>query len=141
SQERTRNGEKKEMMMEEKEKFKRIKDTFGHLAGDDALIAVAQTLREAVGDGGLCGRIGGEEFGVLLASADEAERVAQEIRSAVEAIGFHPAAGIRQPLTVSIGGVAGRAGAVVTDLFRNADRHLYEAKDQGRNRVVFRAAA
>lgn len=117
--------------------FKNINDTFGHLAGDDALLEIASAITRALRVGDTVGRIGGEEFGVLLAGADEeeAKAIAERIRGEVEAIAFRPL-GARVHLSVSIGGAPCAADADVTDLMRLADARLYAAKNAGRNRAV-----
>ncbi|PHP69114.1 GGDEF domain-containing protein [Zhengella mangrovi] len=125
------------------DRFKPINDTWGHLAGDRAIELVAAALLSAAPPSALVGRIGGEEFAVLLAGGDafDVRRVAETLRVAVEAIEFWPADGMRQPLTISIGGSHAPHGSVVTDIVRRADRCLYQAKNAGRNRIRFDAAA
>lgn len=119
--------------------FKRINDTHGHQAGDEALMLIASAIRAGVREGDLVGRIGGEEFAAFLggASAEQASAVAERIRSGVEAIRFAPGDGAPVPLSVSVG--AARLGAHTswTQAMRAADARLYEAKRGGRNRVVF----
>jgi len=121
--------------------FKRINDGYGHLVGDDALLEIAAALRRAVRERDIVGRIGGEEFAVLLAGADagEAGIIAERVRREVEAIGFMPAQGKTHALTVSVGGTVCWPDAGISDLMREADRRLYQAKNSGRNRVVFDA--
>ncbi len=118
--------------------FKKINDTFGHLAGDDALLDIASAIARAVRSGDIVGRIGGEEFGAILVGASEAEAsaVSERIRREVEQLKFRPLKGKEVPLTVSIGGVRCLPDANVADLMRVADRRLYEAKNRGRNLVV-----
>ncbi|MGE0503689.1 MAG: GGDEF domain-containing protein [Rhizobiaceae bacterium] len=119
--------------------FKRINDSYGHLVGDEALLKIAAAVSRAVRSGDVLGRIGGEEFGVLLVGATDAEavHVAERIRREVEAIRFRPQAGETLPLTVSIGGTACTIDASVSDLMRAADKRLYEAKENGRNLAIF----
>lgn len=116
--------------------FKHVNDRFGHEAGDAALQLLATTIRSAVRQGDLVGRLGGEEFGVFLVDADyeTATLVAERIRTKVAAIAFSPD-GDRHPLSVSIGGVTAGNRARFTELFRLADQQLYGAKDGGRNRI------
>ncbi|MBX3581455.1 MAG: GGDEF domain-containing protein [Rhizobiaceae bacterium] len=118
--------------------FKKINDNFGHLTGDKALLEIAAAIARAVRSGDVLGRIGGEEFGALLTGAtdEEAARVAERIRREVELIRFEPMGERVVPLTVSIGGTKCRSGANVSDLMRAADKHLYEAKNRGRNLAV-----
>jgi diguanylate cyclase (GGDEF)-like protein len=118
--------------------FKKINDTHGHLAGDEALLAICAAIRRGVRESDVLGRIGGEEFGALLvgATAADALRVAERIRTEVEALRFCPTDGDVIPLTVSIGGILCSRDASVSELMRAADKRLYEAKNRGRNRAV-----
>ncbi len=119
--------------------FKKINDSFGHLTGDKALLEIAAAITRAVRSGDVLGRIGGEEFAAFLigASDQEAVRVAERIRTEVELIRFQPHDERIVPLTVSIGGTPCRTDANVSDLMRAADKHLYEAKNRGRNLAIF----
>lgn len=119
--------------------FKVYNDTHGHVAGDEALRRVADTLQAAVREGDVVYRYGGEEFCVLLpdTSSDEAEAVCERLRVAVRDTPFPGEE--RQPsgkVTVSVG-VALASGADVDMLKTRADEALYEAKRSGRDRVVF----
>lgn len=122
--------------------FKGVNDRFGHAAGDEALRLIADAIRKSVRGSDLVGRLGGEEFGVLLAQADlaAADHVAERIRRAVAGIAFAPD-GISCPLSVSIGGATYANKAPFEELYRHADNHLYEAKNTGRDRVALRQAA
>lgn len=120
--------------------FKRINDTYGHLQGDDALLLISEAIRKALRDKDIVGRIGGEEFAAFLcgAGAEEAMAVAERIRLAVEAIRFTPqGCDGHLPLSVSIGAARLRPDMSWSDMMREADRRLYEAKRRGRNCIVF----
>ncbi len=121
--------------------FKRINDSHGHRVGDSVLVAVAQVLSRSVRDGvDLVGRLGGEEFAVLLARSDEdtAVRAAESIRAAIEATRvFTPAGQI--VVTVSIGCAPIAAGENVSAALQQADEALYTAKREGRNQVATHA--
>ena len=119
--------------------FKQINDRHGHPQGDQALLLISEAIRQGVRDGDLAGRIGGEEFAVFLngASEEEAMITAERIRLGVEAIRFSPGEGKLLPLSVSIGAARLRPHISWSELMREADRRLYEAKRRGRNRVVF----
>jgi diguanylate cyclase (GGDEF)-like protein len=119
--------------------FKQYNDTLGHAAGDRALRTLSDILRTETRASDLIGRWGGEEFVAVLADtdADGAARLAERYRSAVESWQWD-----RKPLTVSIG-VAGSgvaddtaAGNEIDQVVAAADRAMYLAKTQGRNRVV-----
>ena len=115
--------------------FKQVNDVFGHGEGDNVLAAVGVALRSTIREGDFCGRFGGEEFVVVLPDTDLASAgiVAEKIRLAVEKIRVPS---VRREITVSIGIAAvpdhGTDSGAVT---RIADRALYSAKANGRNRV------
>lgn len=123
--------------------FKYINDTHGHQEGDVALLLISEAIAKAVRDRDLVGRIGGEEFAAFLTGldAEEAMIVAERIRLSVEAIQFSPAEGKYLPLSVSIGAARLRPHVSWSEMMREADRRLYEAKRRGRNRVVFETEA
>jgi diguanylate cyclase (GGDEF)-like protein len=119
--------------------FKRINDRYGHPKGDEALMKIARALQYAVRRKDVVGRIGGEEFAILLVSVslEEGMQMADLIRRQVQCIPWQPTPDA-PGLTVSIGGaVMNRSSARVADVLRQADRCLYEAKRLGRNRVAF----
>jgi diguanylate cyclase (GGDEF)-like protein len=116
--------------------FKQINDSYGHGCGDDVLAAVAATLEASVRESDFVGRYGGEEFLILLPATghEDAVLAAEKIRTAVETV---TVAGVERTITASIGiaVMPDDAGESVA-LLRHADRRLYAAKAQGRNRVV-----
>ena len=124
------------------DRFKSINDTFGHAAGDKLLVALSAAIRSCVRDGDLAGRIGGEEFAVLLAHAgsDEARRVAERIRLAVSKVSDSTGI-IDRKITISIGLVLHRPGQSLDETMSQADQFLYAAKEQGRDRVVHEGAS
>lgn len=121
--------------------FKRYNDTLGHHAGDTCLKSVAATLREvaeARGDGSVVARIGGEEFAVLLPSADAGAlaQLAEALRGAVAAKQFpHPAAPLGR-VSISLGAALARPAEAGDVLIQRADAALYRAKAEGRDRWV-----
>lgn len=116
--------------------FKTINDQLGHAAGDDCLRKIGVIMRNAVRGGDTAGRIGGEEFLVVMpgATRDVAIGVAERLRLAVALGGMRYANG--EPVTTSIGAAVMQIGDTVEQLLARADRGLYEAKRQGRNRIV-----
>ncbi|WP_060507845.1 GGDEF domain-containing protein [Pseudomonas sp. NBRC 111124] len=116
--------------------FKRINDSYGHLAGDKVLKIVADQLRKRLRARDFIARFGGEEFVLLLpqTSPAAAAQVAEALRAAVEACPFH-FKGERVVITTSIGLSAFRSGERGDQVLKRADAALYRAKDQGRNRV------
>lgn len=116
--------------------FKTVNDVHGHLAGDRVLRGLAEHLRAAARRGDVVARLGGEEFGLLLADADlhAAVCVAERLRGAVRDAAFDPG------VTVSAGVAVARAGDDADAVLRRADEALYAAKDAGRDCVVGAAA-
>jgi len=115
--------------------FKRVNDTYGHPRGDEALAATADSMSSTVRDSDFVGRMGGEEFIVLLPDTanDAAVHVAQKLRRAIEALVIP---GVPTGITASVGVATYPDDAVESDaVLRLADRALYLAKKLGRNRV------
>ena len=118
--------------------FKSINDHRGHAAGDEVLSRFTQTVSAELRDSDLFGRVGGEEFCILLQQARPAESalVAERIRQAVQAQAFVDAAGQAYAVTVSIGITHNLAGDThIQELIERADKALYLAKRNGRNQV------
>ena len=131
------------LLMVDVDHFKRYNDHYGHVAGDHALCAVAgvlESLSRRAGD--IIGRFGGEEFSILLPETDmdAAQRIADQIITAVRELAIPHAMSPAGVVTVSIG------GTVLTDhqqmawgarsLIEAADKHLYAAKEQGRDQAL-----
>ena len=116
--------------------FKRINDSYGHLAGDKVLKIVADQLRKRLQGRDFIARFGGEEFVLLLPqrSPAAAAQVAEVMRATVEACPFH-FKGERVVITTSIGLAAFRSGERADQVLKRADAALYRAKEQGRNLV------
>jgi diguanylate cyclase len=116
--------------------FKKINDSFGHLAGDKVLKALAKRLEKNVRDVDLVARYGGEEFVILLPNTTlaAAHLVAEKTRAIVERAGFHHDG---QPVAVTVsGGISQfRHEDDAASLFKRADDALYAAKKAGRNRI------
>ena len=120
--------------------FKQVNDTYGHAAGDQVLIKLAEVSKRVLRATDVCGRLGGEEFIALLPEtpADQAYSVAERLRQTLaDTPVATPAGEIR--VTVSIGIAAAIADdKSIDDLIRAADEAMYEAKAAGRNKVVVR---
>lgn len=118
--------------------FKNVNDTYGHSVGDEVLRALSETAILALRNADIIGRLGGEEFAVLLpeTGGESAQEVAERLRQSVERTIINTAVADLQ-ITVSIG-VATRNSStnVVETLLKEADVALYDAKQSGRNRVV-----
>lgn len=118
--------------------FKSINDRFGHEFGDKALVEVAAVLREfSQARGGLVARHGGEEFAVLMIgiSREQGEAYAEEIRRACAHREIR-SGDICERMTISIGFTVTRGETNLASIMRIADRALYIAKRQGRDRVI-----
>jgi diguanylate cyclase (GGDEF)-like protein len=128
------------VLMLDLDHFKDFNDRHGHPSGDEALRAFADILRSCLRDGDIAARYGGEEFAVALPGIDEATAlaVAERIRSRTQGTLISLAPGITDRITVSIGVASAphQAQDRVT-LLRLADEALYQAKQAGRNRVVY----
>jgi diguanylate cyclase (GGDEF)-like protein len=138
AQRRAKGNEPLSVLLADLDRFKTVNDEFGHAIGDRVLQLFADTIRRTLRANDVSGRLGGEEFAFTLpgASAQEAAQVAERIRlrfaDAALTIGAHAVAS-----TVSIGVASTSAPmANVADLLALADRALYRAKAEGRDRVV-----
>jgi diguanylate cyclase (GGDEF)-like protein len=116
--------------------FKFVNDSFGHLVGDGVICGVVDCMRQVARDTDIIGRVGGEEFTVLLPgrSGEEAAALAHSIRERIASHDF--GAPLTQPVTASFGVSSNRAGSSFRDAYARADEALYVAKRGGRNRVV-----
>jgi len=116
--------------------FKTINDTQGHQAGDRALRCVGEIIARHVRVHDRPGRIGGEEFVVMMpeTTSEMARAVGERLREAIQNSALRYADG--KPLTASIGVAVAGLGDTVDTLLARADRALYQAKRQGRNRVI-----
>lgn len=117
--------------------FKRINDTYGHRAGDRVLRVVADCFASRIRSTDFIARYGGEEFVMLLPGTylEEATRFSERIRIAIAEIGFH-FRGSPVSITVSSGLTALSPDDTAGSAFDRADKALYRAKQEGRNRCV-----
>ncbi len=121
--------------------FKAVNDMHGHLSGDRVLTAVAAAMRLAIRQDDLFGRLGGEEFALVLPHmlAREATAVAERARAAVEKLAVVVESGAVLRVTISVGvAFRDRAGPNLSEMVSLADIAMYEAKREGRNRVRVR---
>ena len=123
--------------------FKPYNDTYGHQEGDDCLRAVAGVLESSLRRSqDILARYGGEEFVAVLPDTDESgvRQFAEKLRQAVQGMKKeHRGSPMKKVVTVSIGSATEipKSGMVASDLVTRADRALYLAKEQGRNRTVW----
>jgi len=123
------------------DRFKLLNDSYGHVAGDDALRHIARAARESLRRGDQVYRFGGDEFLVLLPEQGRVQAGAamERVRAAVEALRIAHAPEARLPIvTISIG-LAVMAGGTrtVQEAIMSADRALYRAKGAGGNSLAF----
>lgn len=144
-----REGASLSLCMADIDFFKLYNDTYGHQAGDHVLRAVAEALKGALRPGDCVSRYGGEEFLIMLPNTDAkgAMAVAERLRERVMALGIeHKTSAIGGVLTISLGAMTWDSPRFVcsiqsiadisADLISSSDTALYQAKQQGRNRVV-----
>ncbi|MFN7156690.1 MAG: diguanylate cyclase [Acidovorax sp.] len=133
------NGEPLTLLMLDLDHFKSINDRFGHLEGDRALVAFAQAVKSQLRASDVVGRLGGEEFGVLLplTSMDEGLEVAKRILHSIRALRLSDDAGHAYGITASLGMSTFRqSDRSLRDMLDRADQALYQAKHQGRDRIA-----
>lgn len=131
-------GEKIALIMMDIDNFKEINDTYGHLFGDQVIAATAGVIKKVIGEGGVAGRIGGDEFMIVLKDfSDELD-----LRNYLRGIKLNIASLFQDRLgsnriTCSIGAARSDTdGGSYKDLFRIADKALYIAKQKGKNRYI-----
>jgi len=121
------------------DRFKLYNDTYGHPAGDKVLRRIADTLKSQVRASDQVFRYGGEEYAILLPehNTDEAEKVAERLKAAVDALGIEHTAYDTGTVTISFGVATSRNnienGCRWTEVLKRADEALYQAKESGRN--------
>ena len=121
------------------DKFKLVNDTWGHPAGDVVIAGLANLALDMIRDSDLFGRLGGEEFALLMpeTSADKAAAMAERIRTTFEAQKFDIKKDTPISCTVSIGVAhAVSEDDTIEQMMERADQALYRAKAGGRNQVV-----
>lgn len=120
------------------DRFKNINDTHGHDTGDAVLKGLGALLHDTMRISDHVGRLGGEEFGILLASVlpHRAEAIAERLRRRVEGmVVWHQDKGIRFTVSIGLADLRKDAENPLEDMMKRADLALYQAKKNGRNRV------
>ena len=131
-------GDTVSVVLADLDKFKAVNDRFGHAAGDEVLKAFADALRETVRESDVAGRWGGEEFALVLSGTDAegGARLAERARASFESMAVEMPDGTMLQVTASFGVASFPESHQFGDLLAAADSALYEAKREGRNRVV-----
>ncbi|ANK13731.1 EAL domain-containing protein [Erythrobacter neustonensis] len=130
------------VLMLDLDRFKQVNDTLGHPAGDALLKQVAQRLERAIGQQGRCGRLGGDEFQVIVPGHQDRSTLAQLAQEIIAALSQpYAVQGTNVVIGASVGiALAPEHGASSEELIRNVDLALYAAKDAGRGVSRFYAA-
>jgi len=117
--------------------FKRVNDNHGHLVGDRVLQAFATKTKDMIRSTNFLARYGGEEFILIMPEADTptAHALLEKIREGITQM-QPKSLGTQNPITVSGGLATFQLGEKADDLIERTDKALYQAKDDGRNRVV-----
>ncbi len=117
--------------------FKRINDTYGHNAGDKVLRLIASKIMDTVKESDIPVRIGGEEFAVFITGKDAAtaDQIAERVRRGVETLTFSKPMK-NERIAISAGITYRKPEQPLEDLIHQADTALYQAKKEGRNRIV-----
>ncbi|GGB62396.1 sensor domain-containing diguanylate cyclase [Blastomonas aquatica] len=135
---RLRPGSAMAVLVIDIDNFKAINDRYGHVAGDDALRVLTERMQGLLRAGDALGRMGGEEFLIILDRARPAiaDTIAERIRAAIARQTFAVHGNLELQITVSIGVANWHAGDDAKALYARADNALYQAKTLGRNCVV-----
>lgn len=132
-------GKKYGIVMLDIDKFKTVNDTYGHAIGDRVIIEIAKLLGALLPNDAIAGRIGGEEFGIILPAytLDTVTDVAEAMREAVEEAQLQFASDQNLQVTISAGVAEFNSGdRDIDEAMARADIGLYQAKETGRNKVV-----
>ena len=118
--------------------FKKVNDTYGHPMGDEVIKVISNHMQDAIGKEGIVGRFGGEEFLTIFYNEDikYVYKLADEIREEIKQkrIGFEEK---KISVTVSMGIASSSESLNIGEILDIADKRLYEAKESGRNKVIF----
>jgi diguanylate cyclase (GGDEF)-like protein len=129
------------VVMADLDYFKKINDTYGHETGDTVLKSFAEIVRSNTRQSNMCGRLGGEEFILIITHVEEHENVlvpVERIRTQLENIPFSCVEGeFHCTASFGVAGASGKDPFCFDQLLARADKALYEAKHRGRNCIMF----
>jgi len=123
------------VIMADFDEFKKVNDTFGHQVGDRVLAEAGSIVKTEIRYEDMAGRIGGEEFAIILPGIDisGANEVAERIRKRVKNLAFSP---LQKPISLTLGVAELQSGERANDLMASADKALYKGKQKGKDIVV-----
>ncbi len=139
-----RNKQALSLLMVDVDHFKKVNDTYGHMAGDLVLKSIGAFLHQQLRLENIACRYGGEEFAIILRNVtpDLAEHIGERLRKGMEGEKIlYRATPIQITISIGIATFENNNFETIEDFIQRADEHLYEAKQLGRNRIVFRKAA
>lgn len=125
------------LIMIDLDHFKQVNDTYGHVAGDYVLKEIGRAIESSIRRTDISARLGGEELAVLLPETKQSDayEVAERIRLKIMELEFEVEQGVFK-VTASLGVTTQSEGFVIEQMLEEADRALYAAKENGRNKVV-----
>ncbi|MCR0325865.1 GGDEF domain-containing protein [[Clostridium] innocuum] len=115
--------------------FKEVNDTYGHLAGDEAILRIVDIMKKVLQTGDICGRIGGDEFSIFLCGLAQEAQVQKIMQSILKQVHEIRLPGLDMTLTMSIGCCLIQKPCSFTHIYRYSDQALYKAKEKGRNQA------
>ncbi|MXO89670.1 putative bifunctional diguanylate cyclase/phosphodiesterase [Pontixanthobacter aquaemixtae] len=120
-------------LMLDLDRFKAVNDSLGHLVGDQMLAQVSKRLKQLMGENAMCGRLGGDEFGIVIRDASDKRKVEELARNVIASLSMpYDISNNTLYVGASVGSAIGpRDGKTVEEIMRNADLALYRAKDEG----------
>lgn len=119
--------------------FKQVNDQYGHLSGDLAIVSIAKIISEVFKEVGITGRIGGDEFGIFTPktiSKDKLDYLCTELLNKASNITLNFNGETIKPISVSVGGYSSKTNENYSSIYKNADKVLYEVKENGRNNFL-----
>ncbi len=130
-----RQGRPLSVIIADFDEFKKVNDTFGHLVGDRVLAEAGSIFKSEIRQEDMAGRIGGEEFSIILPGIDisGANKVAERVRKKIKNMKFSP---LQKPISLTLGVAELKPGYSGHELMESADKALYRGKQKGKDIVV-----
>ena len=117
------------------DRFKNLNDTYGHGFGDEVLIAVSKTISGVLRESDILARYGGEEFAIVIYGAENATvlQISERICASVRRLRFR----YDVKVSISVGLIKAMPGETQEEIYHRADKQLYRAKNEGRDRICY----